>query len=270
MVSKAKSIKGSVASIDYIQSDKSLGDALELDRNGLIGKDGKEIMEEMRMVQKSNIRCQKSCISMVISPSSEKEFSVEELREIGREHLKGLGLDKNQYLMTVHNSTGKPHIHIIANRIDNQGKAVKDNFISLKSQDISERIAKEKGLMTAKDWKKANEMTLKPVKEEIKTAHIFAKNNSQNYEEYKNFMQLKGVKVHDSINKNGQLQGFKLEHKQSGMTFKASEISKDVGAKDLIQKGIKMPMLSSPLQQIATKVVQQVVRQVSKGMGFGY
>ena len=33
MVSKAKSVKGSAKGFDYIQSDKELGDALELDRN---------------------------------------------------------------------------------------------------------------------------------------------------------------------------------------------------------------------------------------------
>lgn len=42
MISKAKSVRGSSQAIDYILNDK--GQAIELDRNGLVGKDGKEIL----------------------------------------------------------------------------------------------------------------------------------------------------------------------------------------------------------------------------------
>ena len=153
MVSKAKSIRGSAKSISYIQNDKEMGMAMELDRNGIISDDPNEILQEFRIMQEANEKCEKNTISMVISPSSEKDFSKAELRDIARTHLKGLGLENNQYLATVHQSTGQTHIHIIANRIDEQGKAVSDSFISKRSQDISEKIAQEKGLLTAKDWK---------------------------------------------------------------------------------------------------------------------
>ena len=38
MVSKAKAVRGSAQSIDYIMSDKEMGDALILDSNGLAGR----------------------------------------------------------------------------------------------------------------------------------------------------------------------------------------------------------------------------------------
>ena len=88
MVSKAKAIKGSAKSISYIQSDKVLGDAMELDRYGIVSDDPNEILQEFRIMQEANQKCQKSTISIVISPSSEKEFSKAELREIARTHIK--------------------------------------------------------------------------------------------------------------------------------------------------------------------------------------
>ena len=270
MVSKAKSIKGSSASIQYIQSDKELGDALELDRNGIISDDPNEIMDEFRFMQEANEKCQKNTISIVISPSDEKKFTPSELRDIGRKHLKGLGLDKNQYLMTLHQSTGKPHIHIIANRINEKGVAVKDNFISLKSQTISEKIAKEYGLSTAKEMKKINDISLQPIKNEIKNAHSFSVQNSKTFEHYKDLMQSKGIQVKPTINKSGELQGFRLLHKQSGINFKASEIGKNFGVKDLIHNQIKLPTLSPPLQQIAIKVSKMIFREASRGMGMGF
>ena len=54
MVSKAKSIGGSVESLNYIQDDKSLGGAIELDRNGLAGESSEEMLQEMRFVQAKN------------------------------------------------------------------------------------------------------------------------------------------------------------------------------------------------------------------------
>ena len=270
MVSKAKSIKGSSASIQYIQSDKELGDALELDRNGIISDDPNEIMDEFRFMQEANEKCQKNTISIVISPSDEKKFTPSELRDIGRKHLKGLGLDKNQYLMTLHQSTGKPHIHIIANRINEKGVAVKDNFISLKSQTISENMAKERGLLTSKDVKKINDITRQPIKNEIKQAHQFAISNSKTFDNYKDLMFSKGIIIKPTINKNNQLQGFRMVHKQSGLDFKASQIGKNFGVKNLVENQIKMPNLSPPLQQFAINVAKFLVRSISQGAGIGY
>lgn len=270
MISKAKSVKGSSKGIEYIQSDKELGDALELDRNGIISKEPNEIMDEFRIMQQANERCEKNTISMVISPSEEKQFTIPELREIGRKHLKELGLDQNQYLMTLHKSTGKPHIHIVANRIDEQGKAINDSFISLKSQQVSERIAQENGLRTAKELKKINDITLVPIKEEIKRAHQFSVQNSNTFQDYKDLMGSKGIEVKQTINKNGELQGFRLLHKESGLNFKASQIGKDFGVKDLIKNRIEMPVLSPSLQQIVFKVAKIIANQVSRSTGIGY
>lgn len=260
MVSKAKAIKGSVASIQYIQSDKVLGDAMELDRNGIISNDPKEILDELRIMQEANEKCQKNTISIVISPSSEKDFSKAELREITREHLKGLGLDQNQYLATVHQSTGHTHIHVIANRIDEHGKAVSDSFISKRSQDISEKIAQEKGLLTANDWKKINEVTISPVKEEIKQAHDFAKSKAHDFSQYSELMKSRGVEVIPTINKQGEMQGFKFLHEQSAMTFKASDIGKNTGVKDLLQNRVQIPNLSAPYLEVAKKIHETIIK----------
>lgn len=268
MISKAKSIKGSVASVSYILNDK--GEAYELARQGIASQKPGEIMKEFRMMQECNTRCENNMVSMVISPSSEKKFTNPELQTILQQHLKHLKLDKNQYLATVHMSTGKPHIHVLVNRIDYEGKAVSDKFISKNSQEMSERIAKQQGLLTAKDWKKINDQTYSPVKEEIKSAHSFAKNNSRSYEEYKELMQNRGVQVVDTINKSGQLQGFKVTHKASDLTFKASEVGKNIGVKNLLENKIAFTQpLSTPYTKILESIIKQTIK-ISQGQGIGY
>lgn len=254
MVSKAKSIKGSAKSIEYIQNDKELGLAIELDRNGIVSDHPSEILQEFRLMQEANQKCDKNTISIVISPSDERAFTNEELRDIGKHHLEKLGLSDHQYLMTRHGSTDHPHIHILANRIDEKGKALNDSHISLKSQTISENLSKELGLYTAKDWQKVRHLEQLPIKKEIQMSHQFALKHSKNYTEYKDLMRGKGVEIKDTINKQGQLQGFKIKHFESGLDFKASEIKKGFGMNDLILHQVKMPEMSKPYQDIANSL----------------
>lgn len=275
MVSKAKSIRGSVASIDYILDDKEKGKATILDKNGIVGENGKEIMREFRLMQESNTRCHKNTISIVISPSDERRFTPGQMRKIGREYLRQLGLNNNQYLMTLHTSTGKPHIHIIANRIDANGVAFKDNFISLKGQDIAEKIAKKLGLKTARDIQKVETLLqkeiTKPIITEIRSAHNFAVKNSRNFNDYIDLMRGKGIEVKPTINKGGTLQGMKFLHRQSGLEFKSSQIGKDYGLKNLIQKGVKLPTNLTPtLKNIAYQAAKIVIKQASRSAGIGF
>src|SRR5690606_14945698 len=106
MVSKASSRQGSRQAIDYILSDKILGRAIELDRNGVIGRNGTEILNEMRFVQSTNKRCLNNTISLIISPNPEvgKDLTILQLRDILRKQLEQLGLSQHQYISTVHNS----------------------------------------------------------------------------------------------------------------------------------------------------------------------
>lgn len=263
MVSKAKSIGGSVASLNYIQNDKKLGDAIELDRNGLAGATSEEMLEEMRFVQSNNKNCKNNCISIVLSPSDKTKFNIEALQKLTRDHLKNLGLANHQYLATVHNSTGVPHIHIIANRIDPNGIALNDSFISKKAQESGHKLAIDRGLKTAKEIGIEKEIKLQPVKERMLHAYQHAKHNTTSFEMFKLKMDVQGITVSETINKQGELQGLHFTNQKSGQKFKASEIKKGVGAPDLSRSGIKFEI---PLANSAgIKGVKS--NSLSKGIG---
>lgn len=244
MVSKANATKGSTLAIDYLLDDK--GKAVELDRYGIAGENGTEILAEFRSVQASNSRCENNTYSIVLSPSNERNFTLKELREIGRKHLQNLGLDKHQYLMTAHLSTDQPHIHFQVNRIAFNGEAHDDSFISKKSQTSAEKIAKEYGLMTAKEVAKMKQEQTKPIRQEIEQVNMFAMKQATTFTQYADFMRSKGIEVHPTINSKGEMQGFRLLHRSSQMEFKASEI-KDTGLKHLPKNGVKF---DTPVTQI--------------------
>ena len=241
MVSKATATKGSSQAFDYLLDDK--GHAQELDRNLLTGENGQELLAEFREVQAQNTNCINNTYSIVLSPSNERSFTNDELRELGREHLKNLGFDleNTQYLMTVHRSTDQPHVHILANRIDMQGNAHKDNYIGKRAQRSAEQIAERLGLTTAKEIQKNKELSFEPnikaIRKEIQQAFNQAK-QEPDFASFCSKMKSQGIEVREIHNSGGKLQGLRYVHSKSGADLKASEVGKEFGAKTLVQKGM--------------------------------
>jgi DNA-binding transcriptional MerR regulator len=267
MVSKATATRGSSQAFDYLLDDK--GHAQELDRNLLTGENGQELLAEFREVQAQNTNCINNTYSIVLSPSNERSFTNDELRELGREHLKNLGFDleNTQYLMTVHRSTDQPHVHILANRIDMQGNAHKDNFIGKRAQRSAEQIAERLGLTTARDIQKNKELSLEPnikaIRKEIQQAFNQAK-QEPDFASFCSKMKSQGIEVREIHNSGGKLQGLRYVHSKSGADLKASEVGKEFGAKTLVQKG--MPFKDVPLDINLSKfVVKKGLEMVQEG-----
>jgi len=227
MVSQANTTKGSVEGIRYIQNDK--GQAVELDRNMISGETPEEILAEFRDVQSLKPSITKNTYSIYLSPdNSQRKFNQNELRELGQEHLKNLGLDKHQYLMTLHTSTGKPHIHFQINRIGFDGQAHNDSIISKKAQRSAEKLAKDRGLFTAKDIEKMRKEQTKELRKEIHQAYNKSKAKATTLEEFERNMHNKGYNVELTKQKSGKIQGFRIVDRQTSQSFKASEIHKNV------------------------------------------
>ncbi|WP_313139196.1 relaxase/mobilization nuclease domain-containing protein [Myroides sp.] len=225
MISKAKSVRGSSQAIDYILNDK--GQAIELDRNGLVGKDGKEILQELRMVQSENQNCKNNTISIVLSPDADQgKLSNKELRKALHEHLENLGLIDHQWIATVHNSTQNQHIHIIANRIDFNAKALNDSFISKKSQESAEKIAQNMGLKTAKQIEQSKKTETKGLKKEIEKSILECKAKSNNFDDFCRLMKSNGYDVKPTYNKQGVLFGMRIDNGDN--SFKLSEINRNI------------------------------------------
>jgi hypothetical protein len=277
MVSKAKAVRGSAQSIDYIMNDKELGESLILDSNGLAGANGDEMISEMRFIQQSNTNCHNNCISIVLSPSDEKKFTTEELLKLTQEHLKNLGLEKNQYLATVHQSTGQQHVHIFANRIDSNGKALNDSNIHLRAHESANKLAISRGLQTSQERSKEIAISTQPTRERIFKAYEESKKSAKTINDFKIEMDKRGIYVVESRNNKLELQGLRFRDSKSGQSFKASEIKKGVGIPDLVRSGISLPksvQLTPPLTINVASIVKDIaikgLKFISKSQGIGY
>jgi hypothetical protein len=245
MIGKAKSVSGSVAGMEYLQEE---GKGYELDRNFLLGETPKEIMREFRMQQTLNTTCDKNMITAVISPhiSDGKKLSDKELKEIGIDFMEKLKIDtKNQaYIMIVHDEKAHKHIHIYANRINRNGKAINDTYIGKRAQLAAHEIAKERGLISAREimLERNNVQNIKvnKSKSNIFSAHSeVLKSNPTSLRTYILKMENKGFQVYPVLNKQNKLQGLKVYDKEIDFNFKMSEVNRSMSLNSLLKKGIK-------------------------------
>lgn len=241
----AKSCSGGSALGNYVMDNIK---GYELDRNLVCGETPIEIMHEMKIIQDLNQRATNKTFSLVLSPDIKdgKKLSDDELRAMTQDYMNKLGIDteKQQYLAFVHTEKEHKHIHIIANRVQPNGKLISDNHIGKRAQWISHEIAKEKGLVSAKEKMFENIRNIEKSADSLKTK-IFKnhqevlKQNPQSFKDYIKQMDLKGIEVKPTINKQGQIQGFRIIDKETKRDFKASEIHRSMSGSNLLKIGLK-------------------------------
>ena len=247
MIGKVKSCIGGTALANYVMKDAK---GYELLRNNLSGETPTEILHEMKIIQDLNQKAQYKTLSLVLSPEKTEgqKLTNKELQEMTLDFLKELKIDtKNQqYLAFVHTEKEHKHIHIICNRVKDDGTLVTDNFIGKKAQWIAHRIAKERGLISAKERMIENLKNIeqgkdnkRAIKNKILEKHnLVMKINPKSMEEYKHKMYDFGIKVIPTINRQGLIQGHRFLDLESGSDFKASEIHRKLGLNVLLEKEI--------------------------------
>ena len=289
MIAKAKSISHGSASMDYaLEKDQ----AEIIDKREIVGDNGKEIKEEFKLFQDQNSRCENNDISFVLSPEPKdgKALTNEQFKEISNDFLKEMKLDKHQALVVKHNDRNHAHLHIYVNRIDSNGKAYKDNFISKKSQTVADKIAQERGLTRASVVKEFNKEMHKDLKQQIFDKHkAVLQHKPKDFNQYKDLMKASKVEVLPTINKAGKLQGYRVEFQ--GVNLKATEVHRTMslskmGVNIKQTKAIKMNPLTPKLNKAiggnvakvaetamnvnpALKVGYKIAKKViSKGLGY--
>ncbi|WP_333854647.1 relaxase/mobilization nuclease domain-containing protein [Epilithonimonas sp.] len=272
MTASAKSVKGSTKSIDYLIEERK---GYELERNLIYGDNSKEIMESFRMQQISNVECDKKFFTAYISPDPKdgQKLSDKELREISHDFMRGIGVnpEKQAYLAVVHTEKNHKHIHLLINRIDDKNKAIKDNFSVLKAQNTAHKIAKERGLISARDIMNKNIDKSIEKTQEIKSKIYEAHNNvmkikPQTISKYMEYMKALGHEIKPTLNKNGEVQGFKVNDKKSGLEFKMSEIKREMSANNL-SKELKYDLENRPTMNLKLWSEKNKVKNLEKSKG---
>jgi hypothetical protein len=252
MVGKGESVSTGVAALDYVIKKK---ESEIIDKNLIIGDKANAIGKEFKIFQNLNHRCSNNTLSFVLSPERPdgKRLNSQELKVISQDFLKKMKLENHQSICVKHHDTKTPHLHIIVNRIDENGNAYKDKHIGYKSQRIADEIAQAHNLTRAKIVEQLNKENLKEIKKEIlRRSEIALSHKAKDLKDYIELMKANKIAVIPTINKQGNMQGLRLEFQ--GHNFKASEIHRS----KLSLKFLSAEMEKSSVQKV--EITQEKTR----------
>lgn len=142
-----------VAKISY---GKNLYGVLEYNLNKVEEKKGKVLgvhnvlysdSQPMHALLKSfetylvnNKKTEKPTLHVSLNPHPKDKLSDSQLKEIADRYMRDLGYGYQPYVIFKHSDIEREHIHIVALRVDEEGKKIDDSFEHVRSKAITDRI----------------------------------------------------------------------------------------------------------------------------------
>jgi hypothetical protein len=254
MIGKGKAIAHGGNAINYALREGKLDTIVG--RNMIECDAPTDILREFEMVNQHNYRCKNKFMryEIGIAPQDIDKLKPGDMNKIARTFANKMGLQNHQWIACTHKDTGKPHIHLIANRIGVDGKVFDTTFMSNRSAQIAETISREMGLTIANDIRKQKqhqEIYTDPARQQAKEKlQQIAYSELRNNETLKGFLyglERKGIGIEPAKNKQEKIYGIRFNYE--GHTFKASEIGREFGFHS-ITKNFSSSLEEGHLQQV--------------------
>lgn len=256
MIGKGKAIAHGGNAIDYALSEGKLDKIVG--RNMIDSDLPADILREFEMVNQYNYRCKNKYMryEIGISPQDIDKLKPGDMSKIAQTFAFKMGLQNHQWIACTHKDTGKPHIHLIANRIGVDGKVFDTTFMSNRSAQIAEEISREMGLTIANDVRKQKQHqevytnpTRQQTKEKLQQIAYYELFKNTSLEGFLHGLEKEGVGIEPAKNKQGKTYGIRFTYE--GQTFKASEIGREFGFRSLAGN------FSSSLEENHSQQLQQ-------------
>jgi len=258
MIGKGKAISHGGNALNYAmregKMDKIVG------RNMIDSDTPADILREFEMVSQHNYRCRNKFMryEIGIAPQDIAKLKPDDINKIARTFANKMGLHNHQWIACTHKDTGKPHIHLIANRIGVNGTVFDTTFMSNRSAKIAEEISREMGLTIANDVRKEKQQQKQyqdaysdPQRQRTKEVlQRIAYSELRNNTTLKGFLyglERKGVGIEPAKNKQDKIYGIRFSYE--GQTFKASEIGHEFGYHTIVKNFSSSPEQSQVQQQ---------------------
>jgi hypothetical protein len=169
-------------------------------------------------------------IALSWSPEDKERLSDEKMVSIANEYLQKMKIQNTQVLIVKHNDREHPHIHIVYNRVNNNGKTIADNFQHLKNIKVSKELTLKYGMQMGQGKQKVNRPQLKGIDRLKYELHDTIK---ATVKKVSNMVQLKHELAKQGIGmqfkyKSGTLEIQGLSFSKGNYKFKGSEIDRSL------------------------------------------
>jgi len=207
-------------------------------------------------------------ISLSWSPEDKDKLNDEKMVSIAKEYLQKMKIQDTQVLMVRHKDKEHPHVHIVYNRVDNEGKTIPDNFQHYKNIKISKELTLKYGMHIGLGKQKVNRPQLKGIdklKYELYDTIKAVSQKVTSMTELKQELLKQGIGMQFKY-KSGTLEKQGISFSKGDYKFKGSEIDRSLSYGKLNKK-IEQQAQQKQAEEQRPTLAQQLREVINKEQG---
>lgn len=214
-------------------------DAVILDAAGVRMQQVNQIINDFNLQRKYNPNLGKAVghIALNWSVNDAAKLNDEVMVMLAKEYLQKMKIHDTQYLIVKHRDKNHPHIHIVYNRVSNNGKTISDNFQKQRNVQVAKELTLKHGLYISPGKERVNRQQLKgedKIKYELFDVIRSASKKIKNINELKQVLAKHGIVTHLKY-KSGTTEVQGISFSKGEYKFKGSEIDRSLSYARLSQ-----------------------------------
>ena len=261
MIGKIKKGSGFKGCVNYVLGKEQ---AVLLHADGVLTESRGDIIRSFCMQTGMNPDLKKPVghIALSYSAVDAPKLTDEKMVQLAQEYMREMKITDTQYIIVRHQDREHPHVHIVFNRIDNNGKTISDRNDMYRNEQVCKKLKAKHGLYFAKGKEHVKQHRLREPdksKYEIYNAVKNESGKSKNWQQLQGRLAEKGITIQFKYKgQTSEIQG--ISFSKGEYTFKGSEIDRsfsfskldkcfgDVG---LNTAGNNRQIVSAPVQEPA-------------------
>ena len=227
MIGKIKKGSGFKGCVNYVLGKEK---AVLLHAEGVSAESKQDIIRSFCMQTEMNPGLKKPVghIALSYSVVDAPKLTDEKMIQLAQEYMREMKITDTQYIIVWHQDREHPHVHIVFNRIDNNGKTISDSNDMYRNEQVCKKLKEKHGLYFAKGKEQVKQHRLKEpdkTKYEIYTAVKNEIRKSRNWQQLQEQLTEKCISIQfKHKGQTNEIQG--ISFSKGEYTFKGSEIDR--------------------------------------------
>ena len=210
-----------------------------IDSRGIVATDPQTAAAcfKMQAIERSEIKSPVGHICISFHPDDTPRMTNDLMVEICEAYMKGMGIKDTQFLLVRHYDTNHSHMHLVFNRIDDNGKLISDRNWYVKNEKVCKEIKNQYGLTFSQGKQNVNLDRLRPDDRRRYEMYFDVKNALDAATSFTDFQhRLSSVGIGTTLktaSKTGELQG--ITFNRDGYSVKGSKLDRSLSAGKIME-----------------------------------
>ncbi|MCC8155131.1 MAG: relaxase/mobilization nuclease domain-containing protein [Tannerellaceae bacterium] len=221
---KGRSFKGCIS---YVLADK---EAKILATEGVLETDTNAIINSFYMQSLLNPKLSKCVghIPLAFSPDDKGRMTDHFMESLAKEYMSKMGIENTQYIIVRHTNTNHPHLHIVFNRVNNDGKTISDKNDRYRNEKVCKELKDKYNLTYGTGKEKVNTEKLKGAEEtKYQIYHAIKETlpKAKTWKQFEHLLDKQGISIEYKYKGHtGEVQG--ISFKKGKHSFKGSDVDR--------------------------------------------